>query len=138
MTQLGRQRGALAVTRKDEISNCRQHIDDVETGRLLDMFLLSRVKDYVLNPLAELQRFKTEFESVGKKLDPAVLAKDRMQSLLMLACIFGHIDVVKQLTSMGLPRAYFTMRDVYGRTALYVCIALREYRLCLSAHRFSS
>ena len=40
------------------------------------------------------------------------------QTMLMWACRFGHHHIVEKLVTMGLPRKYINIQDIYGRTAL--------------------
>ncbi len=101
------------------------YLDAVESVTLLESLKeLAWLKDYLKDQDTFAQDYLNKLENYYKTLnhekpaESAVTPKQEKQTLLMIACIFGHRTIVEKMISKALPEEYINKQDKHGRTAL--------------------
>lgn len=80
-----------------------------EAVQLLELYSLPVVQAYLSNPMEYIKRDINRFATIGKR-----------QTWLMVACIFGHTDVISFYKDHS--PEYVNTKDLYGFTAFdYTC-----------------
>ncbi len=83
--------------------------------QILEISQHPEVKQYLKNPQASLKR-KYQRDEYG-------------QTVLMWACMFGHVEHVQALLKLSLPQYYINAQDNYGYTALHYAFIIGNYTI---------
>lgn len=109
--------------KKGEINKMIKKQRSKEIASLVNLSMLPTVKPYLQNPLEYFTSWHEEHRMQRTK---------EKQTILMLAAMFGHIEIVRSILLIKIPKWFINAWDEKGRTALHYAILYGYFDIALT------